>query len=150
MKLNKAPGLDGLTVEFYQKFWNNIKNLAVKVFNYSHEKKELTNSQKKGAISLIFKKNDPFSLDNYRPITLLNIDTKLIAYTLAQRLKNVLPLIISLDQTGYVKNRYIGFNIRQIQDLIDHSEKFNIDGAILFLDFSKAFDSLEWNFMTES
>ena len=42
-----------------------------------------------------------------------------------------------------------GFNIRQIQDVIDHSEKFNIEGAILFLDFTKAFDSLEWSFMTE-
>ena len=43
----------------------------------------------------------------------------------------------------------VGFNIRQIQDEIDHSEKFNIEGAILFLDFTKAFDSLEWSFMTK-
>jgi hypothetical protein len=61
----------------------------------------------------------------------------------------VLPSIIDTDQKGYVKNRYIGFNIQQIQDVIDHSEKFNIEGAILFLDFTKAFDSLEWSFMTE-
>jgi hypothetical protein len=61
----------------------------------------------------------------------------------------VLPSIIHSDQKGYVKNRYIGFNIRQIQDVIDHSEKFNIEGAILFLDFTNAFDSLEWSFMTE-
>jgi hypothetical protein len=53
----------------------------------------------------------------------------------------VLPSIIHSDQKGYVKNRYIGFNIRQIQDVIDHSEKFNIEGAILFLDFTQAFDS---------
>ena len=69
----------------------------------------------------------------------MNIDTKLLAYALAQRLKKVLPSIISLDQSGYVKNRYIGFNIRQIQDVKNYSEKFSIDGAILFLDFSKAF-----------
>ena len=103
MKLNKSPGLDGLTVEFYRQFWNNLKNIMVKVFNNNYEKKELTNSQKKGAISLIYKKDDPLSLNNYRPITLLNIDTKLLAYVLAQRLKKVLPSIISLDQTGYVK-----------------------------------------------
>ena len=94
----------------------------------------------------IVQKNDPLSLDNYRPITLLNVDTKLIAYTLAQRLKPVLSKIINSDQNGYVKNRYIGFNIRQIQDIIDYSETFNIDGALLFIDFSKAFDSLEWSF----
>ena len=61
----------------------------------------------------------------------------------------MLPSIIHSDQKGYVINRYIGFNIRQIQDVIDHSEKFNIEGAILFLDFTKAFDSLKWSFMTE-
>ena len=52
----------------------------------------------------------------------------------------MLPSIIHSDQKGYVKNRYIGFNIRQIQDVIDHSEKLNIEGAILFLflDFKKS------------
>jgi hypothetical protein len=60
----------------------------------------------------------------------------------------VLLSIIHSDQKVYVKNRYIGFNIRQIQDVIDHSKKFNIEGAILFLDFTKAFVSLEWSFVT--
>ena len=110
----------------------------------------MTTLQKIGVISLLYKKNDPLSLDNYRPITLLNVDTKLMAYALAQRLKMVLSKIIHSDQNGYIKNRYIGFNIRQIQDIIDYSEKFNIDGVLLFIDFSKAFDSLEWPFMYES
>ena len=149
MKLNKAPGLDGLSVKFYRKFWNSLKKLVTKVFNFNYERGHLSNSQKIGAISLNLKKNDSLSLDNYRPITLLNTDTKILAYTIAQRLKEVLPSIIHSDQKGYFKNRYIGFNIRQIQDVIDHSEKFNIEGAILFLDFTKAFDSLEWSFMTK-
>ena len=83
-------------------------------------------------LTLIYKKHDPLSLSNYRPITLLNTDTKLIADVLTQRFKKVLPLIISNDQNGYIKNRYICFNIRQIQD------------------FSKAFDSVEWEFMFKS
>ena len=94
MKLNKAPGLDGLSVEFYRKFWNSLKKLVTKVSNFNYERGHLSNSQKIGAISLIFKKNDPLSLDNYRPITLLNTDTKILAYTIAQRLKEVLPSII--------------------------------------------------------
>ena len=65
-------------------------------------------------------------------------------------MKQVLYKIINTDQTGYIKNRYIGFNLRQIQDIIDYADKFNIDGAILFLDFSKAFDSLDWDFMYET
>jgi hypothetical protein len=61
-------------------------------------------------LTLIYKTNDPLSLSNYRPITLLNTNTKSIAYVLAQRFKKVLPLIISNDQNGYIKNRYIGFD----------------------------------------
>ena len=150
MKLNRAPGTDGLNVDFYRHFWKDIKNLIVSVFNYSYKKGELSNTQKTGVISLIYKKNDPLSLDNYRPITLLNYDVKLLAYALAQRIKPLLPKIINTDQKGYVKNRYIGLNIRQIQDIIDYADTFKVDGAILFLDFSKAFDSLEWNFMIET
>ena len=150
MRLNRAPGLDGLSVEFYRTFWNDLKEFMVDTLNYCYEKEEMTNTQKLGVISLIHKKNNPQLLDNYRPITLLNVDTKLLAYSIAQRIKNILPKIINSDQNGYIKNRYIGYNIRQIQDIIDYSEQFKVDGAVLFLDFSKAFDSLEWEFMFES
>jgi hypothetical protein len=90
---------------------------------------------------------DPLCLDNNRPISLSNVDPKLISHVLAQRLKKVLPKIINVDQTGYVKNRFIGFNLRQIQDIIDYADIYKIEGAIIFVDFTKAFDSLEWNFM---
>ena len=105
MKLNKAPGIDGLSVEFYRTFWTHLKDFVVKVFNNCYYKKELTNSQKLGLITLLYKKNDPYNLDNYRPITLLNVDTKIIAYTLANRLKPVLHKIIHSDQNGYIKKQ---------------------------------------------
>ena len=111
MKLNKSPGIDGLSVEFYRTFWDDLKEFAVSTFNYSYKKGELTSFQKLGVNSLIHKKNDPLCLNNYRPITLLYIDTKLIAYSLAQRIKNILPNIIHKDQNGYVKNRYIDYMI---------------------------------------
>ena len=114
MKLNRTPGLDGLSVEFYRTFWKSLKCMIVNTFNYSYDKGEMSNTQKIGLISLLYKKNDPLLLDNYRPITLLNVDTKLLAYCLAQRIKKILPKIIHGDQNGYVKNRYIGYNIRQI------------------------------------
>jgi hypothetical protein len=59
-------------------------------------------------------------------------------------LKKVLPKIINVDQTGYAKNIFIGFNLRQIQDIIDYADIYKIEGAIIFVDFTKAFDSLEW------
>ena len=147
MKLNRSPGLDGLTVEFYRKFWGKLKNIIVSVLNTGYRNQNLTYSQRTSVLTLLFKKGDPLSLDNYRPISLLNVDLKLLSYILAQRLKQILPDIINEDQTGYVKNRFIGFNLRQIQDIIDYTELYKIEGAIVFVDFSKAFDSLEWNFM---
>ena len=147
MKLNKSPGLDGLTTEFYQTFWEKIKHILVDVLNKSYDEKSLSYSQRTSVLSLIFKKNDPLLLENYRPISLLNVDLKLLSYVLSQRLKKILPNLINEDQTGYIKNRFIGFNHRQIQDIIDYTDSYQINGAVIFVDFVKAFDSLEWDFM---
>jgi hypothetical protein len=54
----------------------------------------------------------------------------ILSHVLAQRLKKVLPKIINVDQTGYVKNRFIGFNLRQIQDIIDYTDIYKIEEAI--------------------
>ena len=93
--------------------------------------------------SLIFLKDDPLLLENYRPISLLNVDLKLLSYALYQRLKKILPKRINEEQTGYLQNRFIGFNHKQIQDIIDFYNSYKIDVAIIFVDFIKAFDTLE-------
>lgn len=56
MKLNKSPGFDGISVEFYRTFWPQLKSFVVQVFNKCYERGELTNLQKIGLISLIYKK----------------------------------------------------------------------------------------------
>jgi hypothetical protein len=61
----------------------------------------------------------------------LNVDLKLLSYTLAQRLKKILPKLINEDQTGYIKNRFIGFNLRQIQAIIDYSDIYKIFQKLL-------------------
>ena len=147
MKLNKSPGNDGITVEFYKTFWNHIKELLVNSFNETYEKNELSESQKIGTISLLYKKGDPQNIENWRPISLLNNDYKILTRVLANRLQKVLPSIISQDQQGYIKSRYIGNNIRQISDVIQYCEDENIEGALLFLDFRKAFDTIELDFL---
>jgi hypothetical protein len=62
---------------------------------------------------------------NSKADSLLNVDLKLLSYVLAQRLKKVLEQIVNNDQTGYITNRCIGFNHRQIQDIIDFAESYN-------------------------
>ena len=69
--------------------------------------------------------------------------TKAIAW----RIKKVLPDIIHQNQTGYVKDRFIGETIRSIYDIMDFTATENIPGLMIFIDFQKAFDSVEWSFL---
>ena len=66
------------------------------------------------------------------------------------KVKKVLPRIIHYNQTGYVKDRFIGEAMRSIFDIMDFTAKENIPGLLLFIDFQKAFDSVEWEFLIES
>ena len=59
----------------------------------------------------------------------------------------VLPLVINADQTGYIKGRYIGENVRLISNIISYTAAKNLPGLAVFLAFQKAFDSIEWNFL---
>ena len=78
---------------------------------------------------------------------MLNCNYKIAAKAIANRLKHVLPKLIDNDQTGFLKGRFIGENIRLIDATINYTASKNIPGLLLFLDFEKAFDTLEWSFI---
>ena len=83
---------------------------------------------------------------SYR-VCVLNTDYKIASKVITKRIERVLPSIIHPDQTGFMKGRYIGQNIRLINDIIKQTELQKIPGILLFLDFQKAFDTLEWSFI---
>ena len=87
-------------------------------------------------IYLLLKKNkDTLLLKNWRPITLLDIDYKIATKCIAKRLEKVLSTLIDRDQTGCVKNRFIGENVRLIFDVIELYEKKNLPGLVTFCRF---------------
>lgn len=150
MSKNKTPGFDGLPVEFYIVFWMDISDMLVDSYNFSLRNGLLTQSQRNGVITLLPKKDkDPLDVKNYRPITLLSVDYKIITKTLANRMKGVMNDLIQPDQSGFLKGRNIANNIRLTMDIIDYTESNNIAGAILLLDIEKAFDSVNHSFMLE-
>ena len=79
------------------------------------------------------------------------MDYKIATKTIAHRIPAILPKLINEDQTGYVKGRYIGQNVRLILvDLMKVTEIENIPGIALFIDFKKAFDTAYWNFLSRT
>ena len=145
---DKSPGEDGFTVEFYKLFYDLLSENLLACLNEAYEKNELTISQRRGIITLLPKEDGSLlDLHNWRPITLLNVDLKIAAKAIAKRLETVLPNLIHPDQTGFVKGRYIGENIRLISDVLDFTKEQKIPGILVALDFRKAFDSLEWPFI---
>ena len=116
----------------------------------SFEKEEMSNSQRQAVITLIEKKGkDRTLLENWRPISLVNTDAKIISKVITNRIKSVLPSIIHHNQTGYIKDRFIGETVRSILDVMDFTKKEDLPGLLIFIDFQKAFDTLQWNFLSQ-
>ena len=109
-------------------------------------KGELCISQRRGIITLTPKDDGSLlELTNWRPITLLNVDFKIASKAIAKRFESILPFLIHSDQTGFVKGRYIGENIRLIND-----NEITKSSRDINLDFRKAFDFLEWPFIAKT
>ena len=68
---------------------------------------------------------------------------------ISERLKTVLETLINNDQTGFISNRFIGENTRLIFDIITYAELEQIPGLLIVVDYAKAFDTIEWNFIKE-
>ena len=110
LKPHKSPGMDGLTAEFYRQFWPVLRDDLMAVFQTIYDNGYMSLSQRTGIIRLLYKKGDRKDVGNWRPISLLNVDYKIVAKVLANRLKTVLGSIIHPDQTCTILGRSIHDN----------------------------------------
>ena len=150
MATEKTPGTDGLPCEFYKVFWKDIDETITEVLNVSYQTGKLAVSQRRGIVKLIPKRDaDPNLIKNWRLLTLLNCDYKIASQAIANRIKVVLPELISEDQLGFIKNRCISDNIRTLDSAFKYVDSKGLPGLLLFLDFKKAFDTLERLFINQ-
>ena len=144
---DKSPGIDGLTANFYKYFWPLFGPSVTHVYKHAFREGRLAVSQRRGITTLLFKKGDRTLLKNWRPITLLTTDYKILSKALANRLHRVLPFIVHSDQTASVKGRTIYDSTRLLHDVISYADEKKIPLAMISVDQLKAFDRVDHSFL---
>ena len=148
LSLNKSPGPDGFTLEFYLKFWHLLAPLLCRLYNFCFTEECLPESLQTSVTRLIFKKRgDVKDLKNWRPISLLNTDYKILSKVITLRLSRVLGSLVDPDQTCSVPGRSITSNVTLLRDVLDYIERTNESGILVSLDQEKAFDRVNHSFL---
>jgi len=147
MAQDKAPGPDGFIVAFYRNHWDIIKKDFIRMVKNFFSKCKMGNSIKSSHLALIPKDPNPQSFDRFRPISLCNVSYKIITKILANRLKKLLPSLISENQGGFVPRRQISDNVILIQEAIHSSINRKEKGMIIKLDMANAFDRVSHQFL---
>lgn len=143
----RAPGLDGLTIDFYKHFWKDIGSDLHEVLMSSYDENVLPASCRRAVLTLLPKKGDLTDLKNWRPVALLCTDYKVLSRALSNRLKPYMGLLLHMDQTYCIQDRTIMDNLFLMRDVMDVCNVYNKSVGILSLDQEKASDKIDHNFL---
>ena len=148
MKNNKTPGMDGLTTEFYKTFFGDLYDILTEVYVEIHTHNTVPKSMTKAVTVLLPKKPNSETPSDYRPITLLNIDYKILTKYINQvYFPEFLKTNISPEQLCAVPGRNIHNGTIFIRDVIEYCRDKEKSGILMSLDQRKAFDLVDRKFM---
>ena len=146
----KAPGPDGYIGLFYKTCWAVIRNDLMQalhqLYNLRAQHWNLLNSAN---IVLLPKKEDPTTISDYRPISLMHSVAKILGKVLANRLASHLNDIVSRSQSAFIKGRSIHDNFQYIHGAVNHFHRSKTLMLFMKLDIAKAFDNVRWEYMLE-
>ncbi|XP_057810311.1 uncharacterized protein LOC131024792 [Salvia miltiorrhiza] len=144
---NKSPGPDGFNFTFWKASWDTIKGDLVQVMAEFHANGKIPRGCNTSFVVLIPKKQEAGSIEEFRPISLISSLYKIIAKILARRLKEVMGSIISDNQSAFICGRFILDGVVILNELINEAKKKRLGRIFFKIDFAKAYDSIEWDFI---
>ena len=141
---NKAPGPDGLPYEFYRKHFEAIHPALLEVYNTALTNGTSIHEGGQGLTILIHKKGPKGELKNWRPITLLNTDQKILSKIMVNRLSTLTPHALHQYQHGFTPGRTIASNVHSVTNVLRDTTQ---QGVAVFLDQEKAYDRVSWKYL---
>jgi hypothetical protein len=149
MKPDSAPGPDGLPVAFFKKFWEILKGPILAILNdFTLGRVDIARLNY-GIISLIPKVRGADSIKQYRPIALINVIFKFIAKAYVTRLTPIAHRTIDRSQTAFIKGRCLHEGVLALHEIAHELRSKKLKGLLLKLDFEKAYDRVNWEFLRE-
>jgi len=146
MEHNKAPGPDGFPAEFYQTFWDLIKFDLMELFADFTNRNLPLYSLNFGTIILLPKCKEAITIQQYRPICLLNVSFKIFTKVATNRLNSVAQKVISPTQTAFLPGR----NIIVLHETLHELHRKKSNSVIFKIDFEKAYDKVKWSFVRQT
>jgi hypothetical protein len=150
MKKNKAPGLDSFPAEFYQKLWEVIKIDIMALFTAFQEGSLLLFHLNFRTIILLPKKEDAIQIQQYRPMCLLNVSFKIFTKVGTNRVTKVAHSVVRPTQTAFMPGRHILEGVLVLHRTIHELHHRKLDGVLLKIDFEKAYDKVNWDFLQQA
>lgn len=147
MPNDKAPGPDGFTINFYEACWEIVKLEVWEVVEDSRCSSSILKSLNSTFLALIHKEEEATTPAKFHPIALCNVLYKIISKVIANRLKPILPGLISEEQSGYVEGRQILDNILLAQEMVHTLQCRKVAGMMMQLDLSKDYEKASWNYL---
>jgi hypothetical protein len=150
MEHNKALGSDGFPVEFYQSCWKIIKNNIMARFREFHNGHLPLYRLNFGTIILLPKCKEAATIQQYRPICLLNISFKIFTKVATNRISHIATKVISPTQTTFMSGRNIMEGVIVLHKTIYEMHRKKQDGLIFKFDFEKAYNKINWSFVQQT